>query len=362
MKPIEAFEKIERQVNEHKIFIKHAKPDSWDVDDNLSLWFRGEGRKYENTFSTLVREVRSAYDDNLTASKPYHDIDMYQTWVYTKVRKFLFENNKDIFEEFSDSWDYPFFMQHYGVPTSFIDFTPSLETALYFATKNINKTGEKFNVNDCPVLWLFDPYTHNYFNRNKNTPHKNPHAYNIGGAQSGNFYDFMVFGGKWGENNTYENVVNNASEINGKPNFVEGISIALSPHTETRIASKKNQRMYSQTGYFYYSKNLLRDLTVTIKDSTFGIFPKEYKEILDKIILKKIEIPIEEAKLIRQYLQETGHTDEMYGLCPTSDIAGFNKSDFSYKTYLKETNNGWDGKDEDFVRKFITPLEIWLDK
>lgn len=372
MKPIEAFENIKKQVDEHRIFLNYARPREWKVDSDMGLWFRGEAKKYKDTTSTLAREVRSAYS-NLTDSKPYNDIKMYQMWVYTKTRKFLYENNPELYDAFNDSWDYPFFMQHYGVPTNFIDFTPSLETALYFATLKADKLSDTCMENDYPRLWLFDPHTHNFFSRENNSglifkdneiifKEQDPEAYHIGSAYSGDFYDFMVFGGEWRDINKYSKVVHNASEINGKPNFVEGIPIALSPHSQKRQASIHNQRMYSQTGYFYYSSYPFKDLTDTIYRSIRFKQPLEYKEFLEKRLLKKIVIPIEEAKLIKQYLIEKGYTDEMYGFGSTPNIVGFNKGDFSYQTYLTETNNGWDGKDVDFVKKYIAPLEIWLKK
>lgn len=269
MNPEEAFARIKQTVDEHQAFLNNSRPTDWDVVEEHQLWFRGESRTYPSTNSTLSRAVAGF------GNGP-EQIQMYQMWVYTKVRKFLFENHRELFDEFSDSWDYPFFMQHYGIPTCFIDFTPSLETALYFATLRADTLSSDATDDEIPVFWLFDPTTFNYYERNKNS-YPEDKGYHVGAPMDGKFYDFMVFGGEWGEGDSYKNVVKNARDLVGKPKFVYGVSSAVSPHSDDRRASESIERMFSQTGYFFYSANQFYDLEWTISRA-FNRYEARYSE------------------------------------------------------------------------------------
>lgn len=355
MKPEEAFAEIKQVIDEHRVFLNKARPSDWKVIEEHQLWFRGEARIYPNTKSTLGREVASF-------EKGPEQIQMYQMWIYTKVRKFLFENHRGLFDEFSDSWNYPFFMQHYGIPTCFIDFTPSLETALYFATLKADTLTPDASEDEIPVLWLFDPTTFNYYERNKNN-NGEIKVYDVGAPRNGKFYDFMVFGGEWGQGDTYQIVVKNACELVGKPKFVHGVSSAVSPHSTSRRASETIERMFSQTGYFFYSANQFADLEWTIYHA-FNRYEAKYSmediQSIDARLLKKIKIPVNNAQLIKTYLREKGYNDSFFGF--DYGLEGLNKDDYNFKNYLIETNGGYDYRDgADFIRRYIAPLEVWLD-
>lgn len=355
MNPEEAFAEIKQVVDGHRAFLNKSRPTDWNVIEEHQLWFRGEARTYPSTKSTLSREVTSF-------EKGPEQIQMYQMWIYTKVRKFLFENHRALFEEFSDSWNYPFLMQHYGIPTCFIDFTPSLETALYFATLKADTLSPEANEDEIPVLWLFDPTTFNYYERNKNN-YGEVKDYNVGSPMDGNFYDFMVFGGEWGEGDSYHDVVKNARDLVGKPQFVHGVSSAVSPHSTDRRASESIKRMFSQTGYFFYSANQFVDLEWTISRAFYRQEVRYSKEDIGNIdarLLKKIKISVKNAQLIKTYLQEKGYNNAYFGF--DRDIEGLNKDEYSFKTYLEETNGGYDYRDgDDFIKTYIAPLEVWLD-
>jgi len=56
-----------------------------------------------------------------------------------------------------DSWDYLAAMQHYGISTRFLDWTTSLEVALYFALRGV----VKIDIQDkatWPCIWILNPY------------------------------------------------------------------------------------------------------------------------------------------------------------------------------------------------------------
>ena len=208
-------------------------------------------------------------------------------------------------------------------------------------------------------LWFF-----NFYERNKNNIGELK-DYSVGTPSNGDFYDFMVFGGKWGENDTYQSVVKNAREIVGKPQFVNGISSAFSPNAMDRKANEYNKRMYSQTGYFFYSTNPMQDLDLAISHAFIreeARCSKEEEKKIDARLLRKIEIPVVNAKLIKKYLQNKGYNDAYFGF--DENIPGLNKNAYSFKIYLEETSGGYDyrnGNDNDFIKKYISPLEVWLD-
>lgn len=359
MTPEEAFLDIKQLVDEHRNFVQSYKSDL-GLDPEHQLWIRGEAEQYPSTTSTMARALNSL--DHSSEFKLVQ-LPLYRMWVYTKTRNFLYLHHRDIFDEFKDSWDYPFFMQHYGIPSPLIDFTPSLEASLFFATLEADKLKDNETDEKCPVLWLFDPNTFNYYERDRRSISKMG-GYEVGAGKDGNFYDFMVFGGNWGEEDSYNDVIYNASAFTEGRKFRAGISSAVSPHSETRFASNRNIRLHQQTGYFFYTSNQFQELEDAILKA-FNKLEIRFRgkvETIQKRLLKKVPIDAQKAKLIKTYLESKGYSKERYAL--DKDLEGFDKAEFTYKKYIEETEGGYsrEHKRTEFISKYIAPLEIWLDK
>ena len=71
--------------------------------------------------------------------------------------------------EFTNSWDIAFAMQHYGIPTRFLDWTESFAVALYFAIKQEDVDQKE------AIIWMLDPYALNKksYRINKKLNYKN---------------------------------------------------------------------------------------------------------------------------------------------------------------------------------------------
>lgn len=100
---------------------------------NRSLWFRGQTDDWA-LHSGLFRPKKIR--ENLKTLKRKEE---------TVYRLFMSEGHPYLKGE--NDWELLFIMQHHGLKTRLLDWTPSLMTALYFATIN--------SVN--PVLWMLRP-------------------------------------------------------------------------------------------------------------------------------------------------------------------------------------------------------------
>src|SRR5690606_15184354 len=145
-------------------------------------------------------------------------IMMYESWIYEKFSKELLDKFPTLHRSLTkNGWDIVFYMQHYGIPTRFIDWTESLDTALFFATEKATTT------EDDSILWLFSPYEMNK----------------------------LLYG---------EECIKHPADINTYQDFVyaerkgieQKIGAAISPNGLDSFASEDIQRMYSQYGHFVF--------------------------------------------------------------------------------------------------------------
>lgn len=95
------------------------------------VWFRGHSKVHYNLLPGLFRQGEVAWqvEHNLYAG------------FISKAKRFL---PKD-----ASSWEHLSTMQHWGAPTRALDWTTSLNTALFFCV---------YGDTDRPVLWMMNPY------------------------------------------------------------------------------------------------------------------------------------------------------------------------------------------------------------
>lgn len=182
-------------------------------------------------------------------------------------------------------------MQHYEIPTRFIDWTENLNTALFFATEKANTT------DDDSVIWLFSPYEMNKL------------LYGEVGIKHPE------------ETNTYRDFV--YAESRG---IEQKIGAAISPMGLTSFASEDIERMYSQYGHFVFIPKIYMDMRAYI-EKIVSDHPSSKDKLLSKII-----IPNAGARLVNEYLTSLGHDKSKYKL---DKVPLIDPSDYSFESFLK---------------------------
>lgn len=108
------------------------------------VWFRGHGKGN-------YRLIPGIYRDIFEESEKKLDIHQLNKVVNReKHMYFEFLSLGGLISEQQD-WNTLFQMQHYGAPTRLLDWTESLNSALYFATENWNSSEDK------PHIWVLNP-------------------------------------------------------------------------------------------------------------------------------------------------------------------------------------------------------------
>lgn len=292
---MEAGKQIYEQIKDE--IRKHAERFNINLA-NKELWFRGEGRMYSTTPSTLMRQLpMDGPESNENIIGTY--IMMYESWIYEKFNKELLEKFPALHESLTvNSWDIVFYMQHYGIPTRFIDWTESLNTALFFATEKANTT------DDDSVIWLFSPYEMNKILYGE-AEIKHPE-----------------------ETNTYRDFV--YAERKG---LEQKVGAAISPIGLNSFASEDIERMYRQYGHFVFIPKDYRDMRAYL-ENIVSDHPSSKEKLLTNII-----IPNAKARLVNEYMTSIGHDKSKYKLDKEPLI---NPSDYSFisflNTYYKNTN------------------------
>jgi hypothetical protein len=101
------------------------------ISKTEEVWFRGQANGDHNLSPGLFRK---------SMFKRHHEHNMFAQFC-TQGAKFV--------EKSADSWEILSTMQHWGAPTRLLDWTTSLNTALFFALRN---PGPK------PTIWIANPY------------------------------------------------------------------------------------------------------------------------------------------------------------------------------------------------------------
>ena len=357
---IDILKEIQRKILSFKDELNDTIPRDWENESYSRVWFRGENAVYKETQTSITREIVSS----ASWRELHTDHHTYRMWLYEKTKLFLKDNHEDIYQLFDSSLHYPYFMQHYGIPTDFLDFTPKLETALYFAISNCKENSEA-------VLWLFAPTLFNYANVLNHLPFgtddrdvKLATAYQIGAAENQNFYDAMVYGRNDDGSARIRSVKDfdrYTFEIN------KGFSKAISPISEKHAASPLIDRMYKQSGFFLYS----RPFEDGLKELTNGFITSKLMNKLGRknreadtvrnLLLRKITFTPEEVKILKGYLLSRGFDDRRFGFDDVGDKFKIDRSHFSFDTYIRETGGVKNADSEEVfvkthVKKMYTPL------
>lgn len=265
-----AYNQIKHQITAHM--------EDYDIESG-NLWYRGESKAFDSMPSTLYRQINfngEPDERKVSSLTNFNNIHHYEKWIYEKFTEEIKEKNSELYQNITkNGWDIVFYMQHYGIPTRFIDWSESLNTALFFATeKALSNEGDS-------VLWLFEPGKMNEILRG---------CYQLQHPETSNTYESFIVAYFLGIN--------------------QNLGAAISPNSDSVgiYASDDIERMYSQYGHFVFIPKEYRDMRVYIEEIANSDIN------LQERILKKLLIPNQEAKLINRYLESIGCDSSKYKL------------------------------------------------
>lgn len=197
-------------------------------NSTTTLWFRG----HENALYKLNSGLyRISKDENIISNK---ENDIFNCFInYGDMYCNKYNGNKD--------WNALFLMQHYGLYTRLLDWTDSLITSLYFATKNPTD-----KINAC--IWVLDPISLN----------RNQHLYEKGIDEGYDNIALLSIDTLPKRIKKYISYFNNTVEID---------SFALVPR-------RNNERLISQNGFFTVQGTSNKPLEEEIK-SKANVFLKK---------------------------------------------------------------------------------------
>lgn len=112
------------------------------------LWFRGCGKKTYQLCPTLYRH---RYTRN---------VEEYMKIEEALMHRFQQRSIPFTLRELKDSWEWLFFMQHYGIPTRLLDWSESPLTALFFAVTSSPHSlnaHQTYNFSTDAAVWILSP-------------------------------------------------------------------------------------------------------------------------------------------------------------------------------------------------------------
>lgn len=261
------------------------------------LWFRGENKLFPSMPSSMAREVSKLfgitdYQRSIRVNEQNLILD-YERWILEGFKRYINIVHHDGYNHTPlYSWDILYFLQHYGIPTRFIDWSQSVDIALFFAYLRELENG------DDARLWIIDPKLFNQLNRGE--------------------YEIKS------PNNTYEEFVQLS-----RPFAISQKPVAISPNSDVGRVSIINQRIYSQYGFFVYAGLQYYDLRFLI-----SMLAKSHNVEVNQV-LYGITIPYEQIMLIGQYLNDVlGINKKALRLDEPNNL----REKFSIENYCREKN------------------------
>lgn len=121
-----------------------------ELDYPHTLWFRGHGKK---EFVLLPSLIRSYFKKGHKCSLPqYQKMLLEKFMARSKGTPELIDSTQ--IKRDNEQIEYLADMQHYGVPTSLLDWSEDVSTSLFFATEKDSE--------DQAVLYILHPYFYNF--------------------------------------------------------------------------------------------------------------------------------------------------------------------------------------------------------
>jgi len=261
------------------------------------LWFRGENKLFPSMPSSMAREVSKLfgitdYQRSIRVNEQNLILD-YERWILEGFKRHITIVHHDGYNHTPlYSWYILYFLQHYGIPTRFIDWSQSVDIALFFAYLRELENG------DDARLWIIDPKLFNQLTRGE--------------------YEIKS------PNNTYEEFVQLS-----RPFAISQKPVAISPNSDVGRVSIINQRIYSQYGFFVYAGLQYYDLRFLI-----SMLAKSHNVEVNQV-LYGITIPYEQIMLIGQYLNDVlGINKKALRLDEPNNL----REKFSIENYCREKN------------------------
>jgi len=231
------------------------------------VWFRGEGRNFPKMVPSIYRAILSAHDIKKSPRKRLGHGEKLKVVeaerkLKTKIEEeYQYRHGDGYIHQPIQDWGIAYFSQHYGIPTRFLDWTTSLDTALFFATSNNGENEGR--------IWMLNPKSLNNISRDE---------YEVKCPNRGEYTRFLEDSIK-NKNNIYP------IAINAPDNGV-------------------NWRMEKQSGTFVYMGLEYIDFRTFVYDYAHN------KEVSPTDVLKAIRISSEDCKLLNDYLNSVGTNAE----------------------------------------------------